>query len=390
MKPLSNPILLIGDNPALHGGLSRIGRDLAMLLCTMGEFRVGYLARSCGNNRRFPFITYDFHESEGWGQRQIESTWSDFSNGENGIILTTDDMSRRGWFANPPMYGNLGNFLGEGRTFQKWGYTPVDSYGPNSHSLGVETAATSRGYDRIMAASEWGCQVLRNSGNPNADWLPHGIDMRMFAPDMKAGKKLGADPNTICVGAVMANQSRKDFPVAFETAALLKKHYGNRFRFWLHTDVLIRHWNVYALAADYGVGDCLEVTQQCNDEELALRYSACDCTILPSGGEGFGYPIAESLACGTACVVTDYAAGQELVPEECRVKPVAMRLDTPFNVQRAVLSGYGFANAAIAQIEKKRADAEYRSEEMRNGVIHLDWQRLKYPWMAWFRAGLHG
>jgi len=381
--------MVVGDSPALHGGLSRVTRDLSMLLATLPEYRVAVLARGCGNNRKFPFSIYDFHESEGWGQRQIEGAWNDFSNGEPGIILTTDDMSRRGWFANPAMYGNLAEFLGEGRTFLKAGYTPVDSYGPNGHSLGVEMTAASRGYDRLMAASEWGCQVLRNSGNSNASWLPHGINMQTFAPDMKAALKLGADPNIICCGAVMANQSRKDFPVAFEAAAILKKHYGNRFRFWLHTDIQIRTWNVFALAADYGLGDCLEVTQQCTDEELALRYSACDCTMLPSGSEGFGYPIAESLACGTACVVTDYAAGPELVPEECRVKPVTMRVDTPFNVQRAVLSGYGFANAAITQIEKKRSDREYRSEELRDGVAHLDWTRLRHPWEKWFRSLTH-
>lgn len=367
-----------------------MARDLASLLCTLPEFRVAVLARGCGNNRKFPFVTYDFHESEGWGQKQIQSAWNDFSNGEQGIIFTTDDMSRRGWFANPAMYGTLAEFLGEGRTFKKVGYTPVDSVGPNGHSLGVEMTAASRGYDHLMAASEWGCQVLKNSGNPKADWLPHGINIQTFAPDMKAVLKLGADPNVICVGAVMANQSRKDFPVAFEAAALLKRHYGNRFRFWLNTDVLIRAWNIYALAADYGIGDCLEITHQCTDEELALRYSACDCTILPSGSEGFGYPIAESLACGTACVVTDYAAGPELVPEDCRVKPVTMRVDSPHNVMRAVLSGHGFANAAIAQIEKKRSDREYRSEELRDGVQHLDWNKLRHPWEKYFRGLMHG
>ncbi len=94
------------------------------------------------------------------------------------------------------------------------------------------------------------------------------------------------------------------------------------------------------------------------------------------------------MACGTACVVTDYAAGQELVPEDCRVKPVTMRVDTIHNVLRAVLSGYGFASAAVNQIEKKRADPEYRGEELRSGVEHLSWDRLKHSWISWFRSGI--
>ncbi len=331
---------------------------------------------------------YDFDESQGWGQNHIENAWRDFSNGENGIILTTDDLSRRGWFANPAMYGRLENFLGNGRSFRKFSYTPIDSVGPNGVSLGVEMRAAAMGYDKIMAASEWGCNVLKRSGRPDADWQPHGIDMKTFVPDLKAREKLGWNKDSVSVMSVMANQSRKDFPVAFETAALLKAHYGNRFKFYLHTDIDVRHWNIYALAADYGVQDCVEVSARMTDAELALRYSACDCTILPSAGEGFGYPIAESLACGTACIVTDYAAGQELVSEECRVKPVTMRVDTIHNVQRAVLSGYGFAAAAVNQIEKKRSDPEYRGEELRAGVEHLSWERLKHSWIRWFREGL--
>lgn len=385
---LSNPIMLIGDNGALPGGLSRIGRDLATLLSTLPEFRVGYLARGIGNTRRFPFTVYDFPETEGWGENHIEAAWKDFSNGQDGIILTTDDLSRRGWFANPAMYGSLANFLGNGRTFQKWGYSPVDNCGPNGHSLGAEMSAAAHGYDRLLAASEWGCNVLKNSGCPNADYLPHGIFTNIFQPDVKARQKIGWDRDQVWVGCLMGNQARKDFPVAFETAALLKAHYGNRFRMWLHTDTMIRYWNIYALAADYGVQDCVLVTLTATDEELALRYSACDCTILPSAAEGFGYSIAESLACGTACVVTDYAAGQELVEEDCRVKPVTMRVDTQWNVQRAVLSGYGFANAAMNQVEKKRQDPEFRGEELRETVAHLNWKNLRYPWEHWFRSGL--
>jgi glycosyltransferase involved in cell wall biosynthesis len=167
-------------------------------------------------------------------------------------------------------------------------------------------------------------------------------------------------------------------------------HFGNRFHFWIHTDRMIHYWNLYALAADYGLtsGD-YEATFEASDAELALRYSACGCTILPSGGEGFGYPIAESMACGTACVVTDYAAGQELVREwDCCVPPKALRVDTQHNVMRAVLDSRGFAKRAIAQVELKRTDWEGRGEELRKSVEHLDWPKLKFVWQRWLREGL--
>ena len=92
--------------------------------------------------------------------------------------------------------------------------------------------------------------------------------------------------------------------------------------------------------------------------------------------------------CGTACIVADYAAAQELVPEECRVRPVTYRVDTMHNVRRAVLSGYGFAAAAKGQIEAKRRDWSGRSEELAEMVDHLQWDRLKTVWIKWLLQGL--
>jgi glycosyltransferase involved in cell wall biosynthesis len=297
------------------------------------------------------------------------------------------DLSRQLWFGQPQtVRPDLAKFLGEGRNFRKWAYTPVDSTGPDEHGLPMGMAAAAMGYDRLLAASEWGANVLRRT-RPDADWIPHGIWMDKFQVKPQAKILLDWD-GFVTVGCNMGNQARKDWPVAFECASLLKQEYGNRFKFWAHTDATIRYWNLAGLAADYGVGDCTELTMDLNDEQLAQRYSACDCTILPSGGEGFGYTIAESMACGTACVVTYYAAGQELVDEDCKVPPVAYRVDTMHNTRRAVLSGYGFANRAGAQIERKQIDWEGRGQEVRERVGHLDWEKLKPVWTRWLLEGI--
>jgi glycosyltransferase involved in cell wall biosynthesis len=247
--------------------------------------------------------------------------------------------------------------------------------------------ATVAGYDRVCVASDWGTREARMV-RADAEWLPHGLWMDKFTCDLQARLRMGWDHQQVHLGCNMSNQSRKDWPAAFECAAVLKAQYGNRFRAWFHTDQPIHYWNFYALATDYEIGDCIEVTTDLTDEQLALRYSACDCTILPSGGEGFGYPIAESMACGTACVVADYAGGAELVEEACRVEPVAYRIDTIHNVRRAVLSGYGFAQKAMGQIEEKRRDWEYRSGQLRETVAHLDWTKLRVVWERWLRNGL--
>lgn len=388
--PLANPILLISDSPAQHTGLARLGRDLSVVLCAMPEFRVGYLGRCAAgyvSDRRFSWMSYDFPESGQWGEEHLQAAWHNFAGNRAGIIMSLWDLSRMLWFGQPQrMREDLAQFLGPGRTYLKWGYVPVDSTGPDEHGLSIGMAEAARGYDRVLAASEWGANVIRR--HRPADWIPHGIWKHLWKRDPKARPFLEWDDDAIVVGCNMANQARKDFPVAFECAALLKQEYGNRFKFWLHVDTLIRYWNVYALATDYGVGDVLEVTTESSDEQLALRYSACDCTILPTAGEGFGYPIAESMACGTPCVTTDYAAGQELVEDDYRVPPIAYKIDTMHNVRRAVLSGYGFASRVKASIERAREDREGLAERMEANVAHMHWGDLKHVWMRWFREGI--
>jgi hypothetical protein len=58
------------------------------------------------------------------------------------------------------------------------------------------------------------------------------------------------------------------------------------------------------------------------------------------------------------------------------------------NTRRAVLSGYGFANRAGAQIERKQIDWEGRGQEVRETVGHLDWEKLKPVWTRWLLEGI--
>jgi glycosyltransferase involved in cell wall biosynthesis len=230
-------------------------------------------------------------------------------------------------------------------------------------------------------------EVLKASGRQDADWLPHGYFGDIFFPCRNRDYlSMGADE--VWVGCVMANQARKDFPEAFECFAYLKQVYGNKFRGWIHTSSQIGYWNLYALAADYGVSDCVMITTVASDPVLALWYSSCDCTILPTAGEGFGYPIVESMACGTPCVTTGYAAGCELVLPGYRVTPQAFRVDTQHNVLRAVLDGGNFGYIAEQAINSNRVDPEGTQDLMVGQVQHLEWDKLKIQWMKWLRRGL--
>src|SRR5262249_40379107 len=162
------------------------------------------------------------------------------------------------------------------------------------------------------------------------DWLPHPINRETFKPrDRMYGRSAwGIEDRVPVIGCVMANQARKHWPVALEMLARLPG-----WRMWLHTDITVKDWNIHALPVEYGVADRIIFEGRAlADAELAMRYSACDVTTVISGGEGFCYPVAESLSCGTPAIVGSYSAQAELSP--WRVDPHWYRIDTSHNVLR--------------------------------------------------------
>lgn len=194
----------------------------------------------------------------------------------------------------------------------------------------------------------------------------------------------------IRVGCVMTNQFRKDWPTAFAVFKQLLLRYGNRFQAWVHVDTLIRYWDINALTYEFGLENNIDVTVTLSDAELGERYRSCACTILPSRGEGFGYPIAESMMCGTPCIVTDYAGGSELVPLTCRCSVFLSDcfIDSIHNVLRPKLNSDDFYARTTYWVDSKLNDWEGVSEQIREEVEHLEWDKLRIPWERWFRDGI--
>lgn len=398
MKP--TPILFISDSPELPTGLARITKDIACLTSTLPQFRVGVLGRGGHGSSQLPFAQYNFDTSAQWGEYHIESVWQDFAGRDKarGVVMTIWDISRLGWFANPHMGGGLERFL-RGGWFSKWGYIPVDSYGVGGRLTG-RCVPTLRGYDRLLAYTLFGKQVLEDTlgvqaGAEELDWLPHGINTSVFASrDRIAGRlTLGVDAGDVLVGCVMTNQARKDWAVAMGAVARLKERMLNRrVKLWAHVDVVERHWNLHALIEDMGLQDSVRVTLagEYSSEQLSYMYSACDVTMLPSLGEGWGFPITESLACGVPCVHGNYGGGVEQIPERAwLVAPYAERLDGLWNCVRPVWRPDDWAGTLQHVVE----DAEVRGEEMRescaSSVQHLEWSRL-WPsaWSKWMLKGI--
>jgi glycosyltransferase involved in cell wall biosynthesis len=380
---MQTPLLIFSDSPSLPTGLGRIARDLATHIANdLTEYRVGTFGRAGVGSRELPFQQYDFGPTleDQWGLGKLETTWDDFAGSEQGIILTIQDASRMLEFARPDllMDSDLKTFLQSGR-FERWGYFPIDSTGPDDRLTGHCREAL-KGYGRVLGYTKFGAGVLSRSLNAAVDYIPHGLDLSTFQPRERKAARIacGFPDSAILIGCNMTNQYRKDWGLWANVCSLLKGANPN-FRFWAHIDTLNRNWNLDRLIQDYNLSDVTRVTMsgKWSDLELSYFYSACDATFLPSLGEGFGYPIAESMACGVPCVHGDYAGGAELTPS--RVAIEAYRLDTPYNCIRPVYNPMRF----VERIQEVLEGIDYAPESL---VEHLDWKQL-WPacWKKWFR-----
>lgn len=385
------PILFYGDSADIRTGLGRIGRDLATLCSSLPEFRVGYYGLGALGSRQLPFAQYFIHPSQQWGEENLPRVWSDFAGKQKGVIFTIWDASRLHWFSRPHHeMGPLFQFLTAGH-FQRWGYFPVDAEGVGG-VLTTRSRDALRGYDRILGYGAWGAQVLSRSVQKEVDWIPHGINLQSWKPqDKKAARMAMHLPeDATVIGCNMTNQTRKDWGVAFGCFRLLAAK-DPAMRFWIHVDELVRsdRWDLRSLIVDHGLNDRI-VMSRCGgltDEQLSYYYSGCDLTILPSLGEGFGFPIVESLACGVPCVHGKYGGGVELIPRaEWLVEPVphAFRIEgLNVNVRPT------YNPVTYADVCSKVLSEHVPAEECRGAVEHLDWVNL-WPsaWKKWFLEGL--
>lgn len=379
------PILFWSDSPSAKSGLSRICRDLVTRLQKEPEFRVAALGHNGVGSSRWTEYHWDWHGA--MEPTELPEVWNDFAGDEPGIVFTIQDLSRMLEFSLPTYTSDcsLREFYNR-KPFRRWGYFPVDATGPQD-CLTQSSRDTLLAYDRVLAYGEWAAGVIERTTGTRPPSLPHGIDLTIFQPrDRRTARRYllpSLTEQDFIVGIVATNQARKDWGLALAACGLLSLKVPN-LRVWIHTDEQIRHWSIPALIADFGLqGRCI-LTGPMTDEELSHGYSACDVTIAP-GSEGFGYPIAESLACGVPVVHGDYAGGAELVPERWRVKPREYRIDGPWNCIRPVYKPEDWVEKVMAAASESES---WTLKAYTDHVAHLDWPTLWPKWLQWFKEGL--
>lgn len=394
---MSKPILILSDSPTAPTGLGRIAKDIAVGIHeTMGEeFKVATFGLGGPLSRNFSFPQYPLMIGKGFEAPELPAVWKDFAGDERGVVLTIWNPSWLWWMGTPEKLpaGALKDFM-LNKPFDLWGYFPVDGDGPTG-KLPATVGDTIGGFDRVLTYTKWAAGVIEKTCPMLApvEHLPHMIDTRHYHPRDKARSRAvfieriksvsgmpPLNPEVFLVGVVATNSARKDWYLAFETCAELRK-FGVQVGMWIHTDAYKKHWNLEELARDFGMLERVIFTDHVlSDDDLALAYSACDVTLGIGSGEGWGYPLSESLACGTPVVHGNYAGGAEFVPKAGLVEPMAFRGDGFYAIRRPVYDAREWAAKAM-----NFGQGIVRSSLL-SPYIYRDnaWPK----WKEWLRAGI--
>ena len=392
-----NHVLILSDSPCSTSGLGRITRDLAVRIhANMSDvFTVGCIGPGAGGEFDPPFFHYRVDQTPDWTVPNLPLIWKAFAGSQRGILLVIWDASRLLWLAHPEHYcrdEELRKFLLT-KPFDLWTYTAIDAEGPNG-KLSALLGFVLKGFDRVLAYSEWSARIIERTlgDGQTIEALPHGIDTSIFkrrghdrarrkfgelccggeAPDLKI------EDGKFLVGIVATNQARKDYGTAIRAAAQLAQ--VKDVQLWIRIDTMERFWSISALLYDYGLSNrAIIQTGPMTDEQMTWAYSACDVTWGIGLGEGFGFPIYESLACGTPCIHGNYAGGAEWLPDDFKIAPVAFRAEGTFASMRPVFRADEWVEATL---RNSGADASLPAE--------LDWTNNWPRWEAWLRRGING
>jgi glycosyltransferase involved in cell wall biosynthesis len=221
----------------------------------------------------------------------------------------------------------------------------------------------SRFADRVVTNSQAALEEYRLNAYPYAklSQIPNAIDVERFKPNPEARQKLetetGVQPGVRVIGIFARIHPMKDHLTFLKAVQATIIRYPNVRFICAGEDS--QGYEKYANrirqnASERGLDENILWLGPRTDPESLM--AACDLTTLTSSsGEGFPNSVAESLACGTPCVVTDVGDGAAIVNHS---KAVVTRGDSK-----------GLALAWISMLNLMDHDSATSENELRNSII---------------------
>jgi glycosyltransferase involved in cell wall biosynthesis len=173
--------------------------------------------------------------------------------------------------------------------------------------------------DLLLANSRGGLDAHRERGfcTRSCRVVANGVDIERFRPSREEGarlrRELGIAADAVVVGRVGRLTAVKDYPTFLRAAARLhERHPHLRFLCVGGGPAAYGAW-LEELGRGLGLAGC--VTWAGARPDVAALYNAMDVMVSSSRSEGLPNVVAEAMACGVPCVVTDVGESAWLVGE---------------------------------------------------------------------------
>jgi len=155
--------------------------------------------------------------------------------------------------------------------------------------------------------------------------IPNGVDTRRFAADRASGSRLRASwrvpEGSLLIGIVARLDPMKDHQTFLSAAAMLANSRADARFACIGVGAERYTSDLRTLAGELGLGDKV-IWPGLILHDVAAAYNALDiCCSSSSFGEGTSNAIAEAMACGVPCVVTDVGDSKLIVGETGVVVP---------------------------------------------------------------------
>ena len=218
------------------------------------------------------------------------------------------------WMYHSNLLGGLAAFFALNRNIN-WGIhnSSLDSRTTSLMTRGVVIFLSPLSYiipKSIIFCSQRSLVIHREIfyNSSKLKFIPNGYDTDMFSPDTRSRQALrdalGLTMDLAVLGVVARYHSQKDHKNFFRAVEILRK-LGVKFRVLCVGDGLVAdNSRLGALLDQFGIRDLVELLGPSSDIPAVMN--ALDILVLPSAfGEAFPNVVAEAMACGTPCIVTD-------------------------------------------------------------------------------------
>ena len=399
-KCMSVPIIVFCDHPGANTGLARIARDLCTHIHNemYDEFRICSLGYGSPGSIKLPFPQYQWKERDDFLPIELMThVVKNFCGDDPFILMTIGDIQRflplaDPQFAQDKKFADWLTQMRKSGMMKLWGYFPIDAH-CRGGGLGPQLGHTLSHYDRRIVPGEWAREIVKKTlPNHECSAIPHGIDTSIFRPHPDTRPEFGlrlnefivwpqneidVPPDALWVGIIATNQQRKDWALGIEVVAELAK--TRPVFLWAHTDRIKAEWSILELLSDFGLLSSTALTLgPVPDAVMAESYCAMDLTLGIGQRRVSGYPIFESLACGTPCVTGDYGGHAEFLDGGLKVDPLQMRIEGPLNLLRPIF-------IPLDWVHKIQEFTSFGGTEIHPA---LDWKNLWPSWREWFLKGI--